>query len=118
MRIDNTYDMTIFVKKIPMEDRCNVKLYAVFPGFPKIDKITRVTNRHLYSEDNEQYRYPSKDSGFVCFTSMSEAVRALHNAYHKRKEEIERKYNNKLEKLQPLKWYLESILEENPEYII
>jgi len=115
MRIDNTSDMTNFVKKIAVEDRDNVELFAVFPGFPKIDKITRVTNRHVYSENDKQYRYPSKDAGFVCFTSFTEAVRALDTAYHKRKEEIEKKYNNRIEQLQPLKWYLDDLLEQHPE---
>lgn len=118
MRIDNTAVMTNFVKNIPTEDRCDVELYAVFPGFPKIVKITKVTNKHIYAENGDQFRYPSRDAGLVCFTTMSEAVRALNNAYHMRKEEIERKYINRLEQLQPLKLYLESLFEQNPEYSI
>lgn len=118
MKIDNTASMRDFIKKIPIEDRCNVELYAVFPGFPKIEKITRVSKNHLYSENNEQFRYPSRDAGFVCFTSMSEAVRALHNDYNMRKEEIYKKFNYRLEQLEPLKLYLSNLFNKNPEYNI
>jgi hypothetical protein len=115
MKIDNTSDMTKYVKSISVEDRENVELFAVFPGFPKIEKITKVTNKHIYADHGKQFRYPSRDAGFVCYTSFTEAVRALDRVYHSTKEHIEKKYTNRLEQLQPLKWYLDDLLKQHPE---